>query len=123
MEEIVRLHLQAALAGVAVDWGLSPQGADAPRVVLYRIGITGDIIAEGDSGLRRARVQADCFGVTYRAARDLAQAAITALNGWRDGNKILGVFLDAVRDLPPETGTAATLGRVSVDFFVNYQEF
>ena len=123
MEEIIRLHLQAALAAVAVDWNLSPQGADAPRVVLYRISVTGDIIADGDSGLRRARVQADCFAATYKAARDLAKSAITALNGWRDGNTILGVFLDAVRDLPPETGTGETLGRVSVDFFINYQEF
>lgn len=120
MEEILRSRLQSQVQA-AVDWGLSAQGATSPRIVLFRVGGGGDYTTTGPSGLRRARVQADCYGSGVGPAKLLARAVIAALSGWRAGS-ILGVFLEAERDLTPDTGLANTEGRVSLDFIVHYQE-
>lgn len=124
MQAVLRQRLQAVLPLAAVDWNLSLQGIVPPRVVLFRISVTGGIVAEGDAGLRAALVQVDCYGATYKAARDMADVVVSSLHGWRDlPNKIQGAFLETVRDLPPETGSGEVLGRVSADFIIHYREF
>ena len=122
MKAILRARLQALLPGVAVDWNLSVQGMVPPRVVLFVVSGGADYVQEGPSGLRRARVQIDCYAATYAAADMLSRQVTTALSGWRDGDTILGVFLDQVRDFPADTGAGEVLGRVSSDFFINYKE-
>lgn len=120
MDEDFRARLKGQIA-VPVDWGITAQGLAPQRVVLYRISGGADYLASGPSGLRTARVQVDCYASGVAAAKILSRSVIAALSGWRSGN-ILGVFLDAERDLPPETGLAETLGRVSLDFIIHYQE-
>lgn len=104
-----------------VDWGINAQFTGPPRVVLFRVSGGADYTTTGPSGLRMARVQADCYGAGVGPAKILAKAVIGALSGWRDGN-ILGVFLDAERDLPPDASASEPLARVTLDFIVHYQE-
>ncbi len=122
MEEIIRLRLQAEVDGVSVDWNQAPQGAGVPRLVLYTISDVTIITNDGQARLRRARVQVDCYAATYGAAKLVSRAVNAALSGWRDGATIQGAFAAGARDLPPDTGAGETLGRVSLDFFINYEE-
>jgi hypothetical protein len=123
VQALVRQRLQAALPLADVDWNLSLQGITPPRVVLTRVSVTGGMVAGGDDGLRRARVQVDCYAATYAAACVMAQSVVSSLHGWRDiPNKIQGAFMETIRDLPPETGSGEVLGRVSVDFIIHYRE-
>lgn len=122
MDEALRAVIRSALgAAVPVDWGQSAQGVPVPRVVLYRIGGSGDYTMAGPSGYRRARVQADCMGASVGSAKSLARQVVAALSGYR-GGIFLGVFLDAERDLQPETDRAEPVGRVALDFIVHYKE-
>lgn len=122
MEELIRDRLLAQLSATAIDWGESIDGIVPPRVTLFRIGGGADYVAEGASGLNQARVQADCYGVTYAGAKALARSVRAAMSGWRSGN-ILGAFLNAERDMTPESGTGEVLARVSLDFIIHYKEF
>lgn len=95
MEEAVRrLLLDAAamkaLVGDRVDWGVRSQGAALPAVVIHLIsGLPGMTMA-GPSGWSQDRLQFDCWGRTYKAARDVAD--VLAGRG--------GLLLGLRRDLP-----------------------
>lgn len=121
MEELIRARLKSQITGIPVDWVMSGQGFTAPRILLQRVSGGGDYDSAGPTGYRRARIQIDCYDVTPGAAKVLARRANTALSGYRSV-PILGVFLQSERDLPADTEGAVTLGRVSLDFFVHYQE-
>jgi hypothetical protein len=122
MEELIRARLQAAVPGVAFDWNESLQGIRGLRGVMYRISGGADYIMDGPSGLAQARVQIDCHADTYSGAKALARQVRVALSGYRDSLRILGVFLDAERDLAPESGYGVLSGRVSLDFIIHYKE-
>jgi hypothetical protein len=121
MEEEFRAILLAssgvqALAGSRVDFGANAQGAAMPRVVLFTIsGFSGHSL-QAPSGPLQGRVQCDCYGATYRAAKQLSRAVIAALDGFSGGG-FQGVFFAATRDTR-EGGTneADRPFRTSVDF-------
>lgn len=121
MDEDLRARLMSQIATVPVDWGMTAQGITPPRIVLYRISGGDDYVNSGRTGYSRTRVQIDCYGASAGAAKLLARQVKTALSGYRGGD-ILGAFLDAERDLPPDTEGADILGRVALDFFIHHQE-
>ncbi len=121
MDEQLRARLRAMIAGVTVDWGMSGQGFDPPRIVLYRVSGGDDYVMTGRTGYSRTRVQIDCYAASVGAAKLLVRQVKVALSGYR-GGEILGAFLQNERDLTPDTDGAETLGRVSLDFFIHHQE-
>lgn len=79
MEEALRALLLGAapiatrVAG-RVDWGLRPAGDPLPAISLFTVSGMPMMTMSGTSGWSRYRVQIDCWGVTYRDARDLGNA-------------------------------------------------
>ncbi|NBE05931.1 DUF3168 domain-containing protein [Paragemmobacter ruber] len=122
MEEVLRALLRAALPGVAVDWGENDARAAVPRVRLMRVSGGAEYANDGPVGLHRARVQVDCIGATYGAAKGLARQVKAAVGGYR-GGMLAGVFVDSERDLSGGTAaTGKTLAGVAVDLRVHYKE-
>lgn len=121
MEEMLRARLLAQVAGVAVDWGMNAQMTIGRRIVLTVVSGMQDMTQGGPDGLRSRRVQIDCYGPDYRAAKEIARDVITTLGGWRDA-AVAGCFLDAERDLSPDTGSGEILHRVSLDFMIHHKE-
>lgn len=123
MEEALRTMLLgnasiAALVGTRVDWGLRPQSAALPAICLTVIS-DGPVNHTLDGpGPSRARVQVDCFGVSYASAKAVSRAVRRLLDTYSDAT-FLGVFLAGARDLPDDDGVNLVHG-VSMDFFVNY---
>jgi len=76
MDEALRdLLLQHAPIGMIVqrrvDWGVRPQSDALPAIVLSG-NKTPQMIFSGGAGWSRDRVQIECWGRTYKAAKDLA---------------------------------------------------
>lgn len=102
MEEALRAVLKGrtaltTLVGTRIDWGARPQGATSPAVVLHRIGGERGQTLSGPDGLVQSRVQVDCWGQTYKAAKDVSRQVVAGLNGYRGGT-IQRVFIDTERD-------------------------
>lgn len=102
MEEALAAHLLAqnpltALTATRIAWGARPQGAASPCVVLHRVGGEREQSMAGPDGVVSSRVQVDCWGVTYTAAKSVARQVVAALNGYRAG-AIQRVFIDSERD-------------------------
>lgn len=121
MDEFLRDILKAAIPSTAIDWGYTAQGIRPPRIVLYRISGRPDYTMSGASGLAEARVQIDCYSQTQAGAKTLAASVKAALSGRRTG-LISAAFLDAERDLPPDTDGGSLIARVSLDFIIHHQE-
>lgn len=123
MEEALRTLLLgnpavAALVGSRVDWGMRPQGSLLPAICLTTVSDAPVNHSLDGPGVSQARVQIDCFGETYKSAKDTARAVRRLLDA-HSGGIFLGVFMAGARDLPDEDGVT-TIHSVSMDFFVNY---
>lgn len=126
MEEELRGLLLAdagvqALAGTRVNFGVHPQGLAWPGVVMNTVSEVPDYVLSGESGTTDARVQVDCYGETYGAAKRLGRAVRAALSGYAGGG-LQAVMMAGSRDT-----RASTEGdrlkepfRVSMDFRVIY---
>ncbi|WP_426041505.1 DUF3168 domain-containing protein [Brevundimonas sp. TWP2-3-4b1] len=68
-----------ALVSTRINWGRRPQGSPLPCVVLTRVDGSPDVHHGGRSGLVQSRVQVDCWGVSYGAAKAVARAVETAV--------------------------------------------
>jgi hypothetical protein len=110
-----------ALAGTRINWGAHPQGAAYPAAVLMRVSDAESYTLDGRDGLSKGRVQVDCYGMEYKAARDLAAAIRAVLSGYRGGNFSL-IEHAATRD-SREGGTneAERPYRVSMDFLTHWR--
>lgn len=121
MEEEVRALLLAnsavsALAGNRLNFGEHPQGADYPGAVLMTVSGDTDMHMNGGGGLEQSRLQVDCYGTTYKAAKDLSRAIIDALHFYRGGGFFLINHLSTrdSRDVGPNE--VKRLYRTSLDF-------
>jgi hypothetical protein len=100
-----------------------PQGSSLPAITAHRIDGAPLQADEGLLGLEPVRMQFDCWGANYSAAKTAARAVISAINAF-DGNMgsvaVSLVELEAERDLPRETGINASeyLFRTSLDFTI-----
>jgi hypothetical protein len=68
-----------ALVSTRINWSRRPQGSALPCIVLHRIDGTPDVHHGGASGLVQSRVQVDCWGASYGAAKAIARAVETAV--------------------------------------------
>lgn len=68
-----------ALVSTRINWSRRPQGSALPCIVLHRIDGTPDVHHGGASGLVQSRVQVDCLGASYGAAKAIARAVETAV--------------------------------------------
>lgn len=130
MEETLRSYLlaQIGISSLITDrtyWNMRPQGAALPALVLTIVSRTPNYVFEGGSDLADARVQVDCYGITYAQTKTLARAVRTPLDGLRfsqSGQNYQAFFLTE-RDLS-EAGTteAERVHRISLDFQIWHQE-
>lgn len=125
MEEQIRALLLndsgvSSLAGSRVNFGTHPQGQPFPAIVLNTISDADDYTLQGPSGITEARIQVDCYGGTYGAAKLLSRAVRSLLGGYQ-GGALQGVFLAGSRD-SREGGSneAERPYRVSMDFMVRF---
>jgi len=132
MEEALR-GLLAANAGVAaragsrIYWRLVPQAqSNQDCIVLHRISGVRDYHTEAPSGLVVSRVQVDCRGVSYSAAKLIARAVVAAVDGYRGtpaGLYFGGIFIDGERDADQTpTGDVKTIFLTQLDLIVWHSE-
>lgn len=131
MEEAFRVHLLAT-AGIAaiaerrVDWGMRKQGDPVPAIALHVISDLPDLTLAGVTHWNDARVQADCWGRTFKAARDLGNllalpVALGGLHGFRGSmsGKLFRIFvLD--RDTGTDEDNVGPIHRSQVDLRIFY---
>lgn len=114
----------AALVERRIDWGLRRQGAPLPAVCLFGISGLPGMTFSGPIAWSRSRVQIDCWGRTFKAARDLGDAIgglDGVLNGFRGtvGGARLRTFVIDKRDSKDADGAGALFNR-SIDVMVFY---
>ena len=130
MEEAIRTHLLAtagvtALVSQRVYCGARPQGGDLPDIVINRISGAPVYTDDGNSGLSSARIQVDCYGATYAAAKGVAGAVFNSLSdfvGTSGGVTFQNILLEAERDFR-EGGSNASeyLFSTQMDFEVWFE--
>lgn len=103
MEEDLIAHMlaDAGLAGVSVNWNVRPQGDPLPAIVMRVVSGVPNYHTAGASGLVETRLQLDCYGKTYLAAKSAARSAVASITGKRfaQGNtKFSGGFVNGERD-------------------------
>lgn len=77
MDEALRSLLleHASIAAVVqrrVDWGVRPQGDALPGIAMFRISAVPQMNFDGSAGWSQDRIQIECWGRTYKAAKDLS---------------------------------------------------
>jgi hypothetical protein len=111
-----------ALVSTRINWSRRPQGEALPSIVLTRISGQPDVHHGGASGLVESRVQADCWGSTYKTAKDVARAVQTAITaqGFTQGTiRFDVILLDSERDDTfDESGVAYF--RTSLDLMIRH---
>lgn len=117
MEEELYVVLDAAVS-FPVAWGTLGEGASTPRAALYRASVTQDQTLD-TSGMMAARVNIDCYGVSYAEAVTASRQVRAALDRYKGGT-IQGVFFENARDFFDDD--AGLLHRVGLTFFVHYHE-
>jgi len=121
MEEELRALLKAdaataALVGSRIDWGVRPQGKPLPAVVMNVISDAEDYHMNGPNGLFQGRVQVDCYGLTYVAAKAVSRAVRTALHTYRGGKFQLILHVSTRDSREGGTNEAERPFRVGMDF-------
>ncbi|WP_088346307.1 MULTISPECIES: DUF3168 domain-containing protein [Rhodomicrobium] len=115
----------AAMVGPRLYPGRRPQASALPAATLIRISGAPVYTDQGEAGLASARVQIDCWGESYAAAKLTARAVIAALSafaGLAGGVTFQNILLDAERDFSEGGSNAADyLFRTTLDFIVWHQ--
>jgi hypothetical protein len=93
----------AGLVGTRVDWGLRPQGKPLPAIRLTKIPTPRAYHMGGAQNTQQFRVQADCYGATYKASHDLRAAVIACLEAAE--SPFQASFVDGDFDNPERTET------------------
>lgn len=115
-----------ALVGNRVTWLARGQASALPAIVLSRVTGLPDYTMAGPSGLVMSRVQVDCWGLSYAAAKTAARAvkaALSGLGGEHGGITFGGMFVEGERDdfdsgSNVQTGAAERYYRTSLDFII-----
>lgn len=123
MEKDLIALMLALLPGATVTPVARTQGSPLPAVVIQRVSGGPEYADDGEVGLLGARVQVDCWGETYAAAKDQAIAVRGALSALRDrvqgATTFIYVTLEDERDTrEPGYNNAEYLFRTSLDFDV-----
>lgn len=105
------------LVGTKIHWLRRPQKEALPSVTLQTISGPRTNHTEGADSIVGHRVQVDCWGATFTAAKGVARAVEAALSGQRFGGSanIQGVFvLDAVDSFEGEEPEAIHRSRLDL---------
>lgn len=124
MEEALRdlLLQQPAIAAAVdrrVDWGVRPQGSPLPAITLVWVSGLPQVNFNGSAGWSRDRIQIECWGRTYKAAKDLAlvlagrDGLLVAYRGDHLGVRMRTFILGRRSDT--DTDNAGVVHRTSVD--------
>ena len=121
MEEELRALLLAAsgvtnIAGDRVNFGVNPQGAILPAVVLNVVSSLTDMHMNGSGGLEQGRVQVDCYGDTFAVAKLLSRAVIATLHFYRGGGFFFINQLSTRDSRESGSNEAERAYRTSLDF-------
>lgn len=131
MEEALRSILLgdagvSAQVGTRVAWGRRPQSdATLPAIVLHKITGIRDYVMSGASGMVESRVQVDCYGTTYAAAKQAARAVMTAVNSYSgtvSGTVFQRISIDGERDTNEADTAGNNLHRTSIDLMIWHDE-
>lgn len=113
------------LTGTRINWSRRPQGEAIPvgkgSLVLHRIDGSPDYHLTGPSGLVESRVQADCWGLSYAAAKALARAVEAKLSAARFTRG--AIRFDAILILDERDSTfdeTTPIFRTSIDLAVHH---
>lgn len=126
MDEALRdLLLQHAPIGMIVqrrvDWGIRPQSDALPAIVLAG-NKAPQMIFSGGAGWSRDRIQIECWGRTYKAAKDLALilggqgGLLVGYRGDHLGVRLRTIVLGLRSDT--DTDTIGVVHRTSLDVLV-----
>lgn len=113
----------AGIVGARVYPFSIPQGAPMPAITVFRITGGPEYADDGEIGLENPRVQIDCWGDTYTAAKALSVAACALLSGLRDvtfgATTFRYIMIVDVRDLREGgANSEAYRYRTSIDFTI-----
>lgn len=114
----------AALAGSRIFPGMRPQAAQLPAIVCNMISSNPSYSDDGEDGIAESRMQIDCWGATYSAAKLLARAvksSLSAFSGTVNAVRFRYITIDLEHDLQETGSDAASYPfRTSIDFIVVY---
>jgi hypothetical protein len=92
----------AAFVGTRVFPGVIPQGAAQPAIVYAKRGRNRQQLFCGTDGLKRTRVDIDCYATSYRQSVLLANAVTAVLedfSGTMGTTRVPRIFLESETDL------------------------
>lgn len=110
-----------AQVGQRITWARRDQGGTLPAIVLNRIDGVPDYHLSGPSGLVESRVQVDCWGSSYGAAKAIARAVEAVVSGARFTQG--GVRFDAILIVDERDSTfdeTTPIFRTSLDLQVHH---
>lgn len=115
-----------AAVGSKVWWVRRPQGQVAPFAILQMVSSVPAVTMASEANWTDSRVQVDCYGETYAAARGVAAAIFTLLgghSGTTGSTHFQGVFRISERDLYEAGETEVDrLYRVMLEFQVIWRD-
>ena len=111
-----------ALVATRVYPGVRPQAEPLPAIVYNMISANPSYSDDGEDGIEEARIQLDCWGVTYSSAKTVARAvkaALSAFGGTVSGVRFRYITLGLEHDIQePGANSASYPFRTSLDFIV-----
>lgn len=109
-----------AAVGTQAFWSVVPQTATLPYIRMQVISDPRPADLDGEEIARETRVQVDCFAKTYKAARQLAEAVISAT---AEPATVAGVVFGRIkaegpRDLGEDVDGKGFIHRMSMDLLI-----
>ena len=105
-----------------INFGEHPQGKPLPAIVMLTVSNDNTHHMEGPTRLYAGRVQVDCYGDDYLAAKITARAVLATLDGYAGGG-FQGIFHAGSRDTRDGgANETARPYRVSMDFMTQWSE-
>jgi hypothetical protein len=112
----------ATAVGRRADWGVRSQGSALPALTLHQISGVPQMKLDGPADWERDRVQIDCIGRTYKAARDLAdliggkRGLLVGYRGDRAGQRLRTFVIGSRSD--NDSDSVGPVFRASIDVMV-----
>jgi len=109
-----------AIVGTRINWGEHPQGEAFPAIVLNVVSGFEGVHMNG-TGPHDGRIQVDCYGLTFGAAKLVSRAVTDALHTYRGGG-FLFIQQDSTRDSREgDTNEALRPYRTGLDFNITWR--
>ena len=98
----------ASLVSTRIDWGVRPQGAPYPSIVLSVVADSRNQHMAGIAGFQPTRVQVDCYATSFTGAAAIRDAALAVLVPAvvKGATTFLRSFVNDVRGGGNQTDTA-----------------